>query len=535
MMEGWQSGQFVTYADLPDWPGPQWSYLLVPGWRELAGRPLPEIVAAQWRKTQEHLLRDMADIEPGALRALNLADFLAKPEETLRAICDFAGVAFDRSPPADLPFSMHTLTAPAPDKWRAREKELAPVLPALAPIADRARQFVAARDLHTVPPQSLAAQVSMAPSSAAPVAPPSLPTPESDPARFASVHTHNLPEILRYLNLSLLVTNYQGGNLIALRADGATVNLHFAHFAKPMGLAVTRDRLMVGTESGIREFRNIPAVSQRLQPPNLHDAVYVYRKHHVTGDINIHEMAIGAEDECWFVNTRFSCLCTLDADTSFRPRWRPNFISALAPEDRCHLNGLAMVDGKPRWLTALGDTDAPQGWRANTKNGGIVIDYETRDVIVRGLSMPHSPRWYRDRFWILESGKGSLATIDLASGKVETVARLPGFTRGLDFVGPLAFVGLSQLRETNPLTDIPITEENIDRMSGVWVVNIETGETIALLKFGDAVQELFAVQAIPNVVYPDIVDEGEELLQTIFSLPDDAYRDVRYVPPTKSA
>ena len=158
-----------------------------------------------------------------------------------------------------------------------------------------------------------------------------------------------------------------------------------------------------------------------------------------------------------------------------------------------------MVDGKPRWLTALGETDGPQGWRANTKNGGVVIDYATRDVIVRGLSMPHSPRWYRDRFWILESGKGSLATIDLASGKVETVARLPGFTRGLDFVGPLAFVGLSQLRETNPLTDIPITDENIDRMSGVWVVNIETGETIALLKFGDAVQELFAVQAIPNV------------------------------------
>jgi len=538
MIEGWQSGQFVTYADLPQWPGPKWSYLLVPGWRELAGRPLPEIVAAQWRATQEHLLRDMADIDPAAIRALNLADFLAKPDETLRAICDFAGVTFDRSPPAELPFSMHTLTAPAPDKWRTREGELAPVLPALAPVAEKARHFVAVRDLFASPakpPQNLASQVSVAPAAGAPAAAAGLPTPDSDPAKFASVHTHNLPEILRYLNTSLLVTNYQGGNLIALRADGATVNTHYAHFAKPMGLAVTRDRLMIGTETGVREFRNIPSVAQRLEPPHRHDAVYIYRKHHVTGDIDIHEMAIGADNECWFVNTRFSCLCTLDADTSFRPRWRPNFISALAPEDRCHLNGLAMADGKPRWLTALGATDGAQGWRANTKNGGVVIDYATRDVIVRGLSMPHSPRWYRDRFWILESGKGSLATIDLASGKVETVARLPGFTRGLDFVGPLAFVGLSQLRETNPLTDIPITDENIDRMSGVWVVNIETGETIALLKFGDAVQELFAVQAIPNVLYPDIVDEDDELLQTIFALPDDAYRDVRYVPPAKSA
>jgi uncharacterized protein (TIGR03032 family) len=538
MMEGWQSGQFVTYADLPDWPGTKWSYLLVPGWRELAGRPLAEIVAAQWRTTQEHLLREMEAIEPDAIRALNLADFLAKPEETLRAICAFAGVDFDRAPAAELPLSLHTLTAPAPGKWRAREGELAPVLPGLASVADRSRRFVVARDLFAAPtasPAASSALVSMAPAANAPDAAAGLARREYEPEKFASVHTHNLPEILRLLNTSLLVTNYQGGNLIALRADGATVNTHYAPFAKPMGLAVTRDRLMIGTETGVREFRNIPSVAQRLEAPQRHDAVYVYRKHHVTGNIDIHEMAIGTDNECWFVNTRFSCLCTLDADSSFRPRWRPGFISALAPEDRCHLNGLAMVDGSPRWLTALGETDGPQGWRGNTKNGGVLIDYASREVIVRGLSMPHSPRWYRDRLWILESGKGSLAAVDLATGTVETVARLPGFTRGLDFVGPLAFVGLSQLRETNPLTDIPITDENIDRMSGVWVVNIETAETIALLKFGDAVQELFSVQAIPNVVYPDILDEDEELLQTVFSLPDDAYRDVRYVPPTQGA
>jgi uncharacterized protein (TIGR03032 family) len=207
------------------------------------------------------------------------------------------------------------------------------------------------------------------------------------------------------------------------------------------------------------------------------------------------------------------------------------FISALSPEDRCHLNGLAMMDGQPKWLTALGETDDVGGWRKNTKDGGVVIDYATREVIVRGLSMPHSPRWYRNQFWILESGRGSLATIDLATGKVTTVARLPGFTRGLDFAGPLAFIGLSQLRETNPLTDIPITDENIDRMSGVWVVNVETAETIAILKFGDAVQEIFAVQAIPGVQFPEIVDEDAELLQTVFALPDEAYKDIRFIVP----
>ena len=124
----------------------------------------------------------------------------------------------------------------------------------------------------------------------------------------------------------------------------------------------------------------------------------------------------------------------------------------------------------------------------------MLLDYETRDVVVRGLAMPHSPRWYRNRLWVLESSRGTLATVDPASGKVEIVARVPGFARGLDFVGPLAFIGLSQLRETNTFTDIVINEDNADRRSGVWVVNIENGETIAILKFGEAVQEIFAVQ-----------------------------------------
>ena len=547
MIEGWQSGRFVTYRELPDWKGPDWSYLLVPGWRDLTPRPLGDIVAAQWRITQERLLRDMAAIAPEAIRALSLDDFLADPERSLRAICHFAGVRFDRPPPADMPLSMHTLTPPGPDKWRSHEDVLAPLLPSLSPVADQARKFVAGRNLFAIeatlvetqagapreapPPQARALPQSA--DSAPPAARP--PTPETNPEQFASMHTNNLPDILRHLNISLLVTNYQGGNLIALRPDGATINTHYLHFAKPMGLAVNRDRLMIGTETGIREFRNIPAVAERLVPPNRNDAVYVYRKHHVTGDINVHEMALGTGNECWFVNTLFSCLCTLDVESSFRPRWRPGFISAFSPDDRCHLNGLALVNGQPRWLTALGATDTDQGWRANTKDGGVVIDYATRDVIVRGLSMPHSPRWYRNRFWILESGRGSLATIDLASGKVTTVARLPGFTRGLDFVGPLAFVGLSQLRETNPLTDIPITDENVERMSGVWVVNIETGETIAILKFGDAVQEIFAVQAIPGVLFPEVIDEDADLLPTIYALPDEAYKDVRYVaPPVKA-
>jgi uncharacterized protein (TIGR03032 family) len=102
---------------------------------------------------------------------------------------------------------------------------------------------------------------------------------------------------------------------------------------------------------------------------------------------------------------------------------------------------------------------------------------------------------YQGRLWFLESGNGSLATMDPATGDVTTIAELPGFTRGLDFLGPFAFIGLSQVRESAIFSGIPLTQRPDERNCGVWVVNIETGQTVAFLKFEDAVQEIFAVQS----------------------------------------
>jgi len=157
------------------------------------------------------------------------------------------------------------------------------------------------------------------------------------------------------------------------------------------------------------------------------------------------------------------------------------------------------------------------------------------DAVAGGLSMPHSPRWHHGRLWLLESGRGSLATVDLASGKIETVARVPGFTRGLDFIGPLAFIGLSQLRETNAFTDIPITDDNSERLSGVWVVNIDTGRTVAFLKFSRTVQEIFAVQTLRGALFPGVVDEDDALLKTTYVLPDAALKEIRLTAAAPNA
>ena len=340
-----------------------------------------------------------------------------------------------------------------------------------------------------------------------------------------SVHTTNFPEILNQLGISLVVSTYQAGKLIVLRADNNTINTHFRTFDRPMGLAVDREKLAIGTAYQIIELRNVPAVAQKLEPLGKHDACYLPRRTHITGDIDIHEMAY-ANDELWFINTRFSCLCTLDKINSFVPRWRPNFINAYDLSDRCHLNGLSIRNNRPQYITALGETNEAAGWRKNKANGGILIDIPSNEIICRGLSMPHSPRWYREELWVLESGNGSLAKVDLSSGKLTTVAQVPGFTRGLAFWENLAFIGLSQIRETAVFSGLPITKSLTERNCGVWVVNINTGEIIAFLRFESGVQEIFAIGIIPGFLFPEVINWDDQLLGTTYILPDEALQEV---------
>ncbi len=357
---------------------------------------------------------------------------------------------------------------------------------------------------------------------------PSAPVPESAPATsdpLRSVHTAGFPEILAQFGISVLVTTYQAGRLVILRNDGGVLNTHFRMFTKPMGLALARNRLAIGCEMEIREFHNVPAAAAKIEPYGKHDVAFMPRTAHGTGDVQIHEMA-WIDDDLWFVNTRFSCLCTRNPIYSFRPCWRPRFVSRLAADDRCHLNGMCVVENRPKYVTALGETDEPGGWRQNKRDGGIVIDVAEQKIIARGLSMPHSPRWYRDRLWVLHSGTGGFGTIDPATGHYASFAELPGFTRGLTFAGPLAFIGLSQVRESAIFSGIAIAERPpAERTCGVWVVNIETGEIVAWVKFEDAVQEIFAVEVLTNARFPDVVIDNRELLSGTFVLPDDALAD----------
>jgi uncharacterized protein (TIGR03032 family) len=310
-------------------------------------------------------------------------------------------------------------------------------------------------------------------------------------------HSLNVAPLLARLEASLLISTYQAGKLVVVggRHDGLSMAFH--NFEHPMGVAAKPGSIAVAGRTQVWFLRNKPDIAPRLDPPGTFDACFLTQLAQMTGEIQAHEMA-WARDELWVVNTLFSCLCTLHSSYSFVPRWRPPFISGLAPEDRCHLNGLAMADGKPKYVTAMSETDTPAGWRPDKVNTGCLIDVPTGRTVARGFAMPHSPRVYRGNVWLLDSGRGRLVRVDPADGSVETVAELPGYTRGLAFCGGLAMVGLSKIRETSTFGGVPIAEDRQKLKCGVAVVDLGTGRTVSMLEFKSGVDEIFDVAVLPG-------------------------------------
>jgi uncharacterized protein (TIGR03032 family) len=314
-------------------------------------------------------------------------------------------------------------------------------------------------------------------------------------------YSRALPPLLGQLGVSLLVSTYQAGKVVAVGAHQEELTLTYHNFERAMGLAVRPDRIAVGARAQVWLLRSAPELASRVEPAGRHDACFLTRSSHFTGEVQAHELA-WAGDDLWVVNTAFSCLCTLDDAHSFVPRWRPPFVSALASEDRCHLNGMALENGRPRYVTALAETDAPQGWRPNKARSGVLIDVPSGQTVARGFAMPHSPRVHGGRVWVLHSGAGQLVVVDPTSGTWQTVAELPGYTRGLAMHDRYAFVGLSKIRETSTFGGMPIAERRRELKCGVGVVDLTTGRLAAHLEFVTGVEEIFDVQVLPGTRCP---------------------------------
>jgi uncharacterized protein (TIGR03032 family) len=245
----------------------------------------------------------------------------------------------------------------------------------------------------------------------------------------------------------------------------------------------------------------IPAWAERG-----YDVAYVPRIGYTTGDIDIHDIAVDAGGRVIFVCTLFGCLATLSERASVQPLWRPAFLSALVPEDRCHLNGLAMRDGRAAYVTAVADSDVVDGWRDRRRDGGCVVDVAANEIVARGLSMPHSPRWNRGRLWLVNSGTGELGSIDLTTGRFEPIAFCPGYLRGLAFVGDYAVVTLSKPRHVTfhgLELDERLQQRGAEPQCGLQVIDLRTGTIAHWLRLdGSLVTELYDVVVLPGVRQP---------------------------------
>ncbi|MEH1862337.1 MAG: TIGR03032 family protein [Nostoc sp.] len=320
---------------------------------------------------------------------------------------------------------------------------------------------------------------------------------------------------------SVAITTYQAGKLALVGWNGEQITMLLRQFSKPMGLAVNGSRLALASHHEVCLLANAPALAYEFleDQPGRYDALYLPRMAYFTGDLNIHDLEFGREG-LWIVNTRFSCLSALSPDFSFVPRWHPKFISEVVPEDRCHLNGLAMVDGKPKYVTALGATDTVGGWRPGKANGGVVVEVESNEIIVDGLSMPHSPIWHDGFLWLLNSGAGEIWRIHPESGDKQVVCVLPGFLRGLCCVGYYALVGLCQIRERHIFGGLPITQRFEKLLCGVAVVDLRNGQQVGMLKFTAGCQELYDVQFLAGVQRPMVLNSERKEIRQAFTAPE---------------
>jgi uncharacterized protein (TIGR03032 family) len=334
-------------------------------------------------------------------------------------------------------------------------------------------------------------------------------------------------------NLSLAFTTYQAGKLlfVGLQQDGK-LSIFERTFNRCMGLYAHESSLYMSSLYQLWRFENT------LMPSQVHggyDAMYVPQLAYVTGDLDIHDVVLSDlsypiphEASCLpsqkpiFVNTLFSCLGAVSETHSFLPLWQPPFISKLAAEDRCHLNGLALRDGLPRYVTAASQSDVADGWRDHRSSGGCVMDIESNEILLSGLSMPHSPRWHQDKLWLLNSGTGEFGYADLDRGKFVPVAFCPGYLRGFAIHGDFAIVGISQPRHNKTFSglelDEKLQEKKAEPRCGLLVIDLRSGDTVHSLRIDGVILELYDIVVLPGIRRPMAIGLRTEEIQRVLSV-----------------
>jgi len=326
-------------------------------------------------------------------------------------------------------------------------------------------------------------------------------------APFSASYSPQLPELLLSLNCTIALTTYQAGKLVFIspNPDKERLTTLPRTFQKPMGVAVNGNSLVLASKDEVILFENSRDLAVHYpNKQNTYDSLFLPRITFYTGQVDMHDIAFG-NDGVYAINTSFSCLCKVDGNYNFKPIWQPPFIDKLVSEDRCHLNGLVMVDGKPKYVTGLGQTNTHQGWRNNIVGGGFLMDIETNEIILEGLAMPHSPRMYNNELYLLLSASGEFIKINIEEKSYEVIKKFDGFCRGLSIYNDYAFIGFSKLRK-NSSTFAKLSFSDKADFSGIKIIHLPTQAEVGEVKYQTSVDEIYEVAVLPNMIRPNILN-----------------------------
>ncbi len=332
--------------------------------------------------------------------------------------------------------------------------------------------------------------------------------------------SRQLTNWLHEQKISLALTTYQAGKLFLLGMQpNGRLSVFERTFNRCLGLWSNGQTIWMSSLYQLWRFENVIDPGQSVSG---YDRLYVPQIGYTTGDLDIHDVAVEDSGRVVFVNTLFGCLATISETHSFVPLWKPPFISRLAAEDRCHMNGLALENGKARYVTCVSQSDVADGWRDRRHDGGCVIDVQTSEIVATGLSMPHSPRVYRDKLWLLNSGTGHFGYIDRATGKFEQVAFCPGYLRGLSFHGDYAIVGISKSRENKTFSGLDLDKNlkasDSEARCGIQIIDLRTGDTPHWIRIEGVVVELYDVVALQNVIRPQALGFKTDEIRRVLRL-----------------
>jgi uncharacterized protein (TIGR03032 family) len=334
-------------------------------------------------------------------------------------------------------------------------------------------------------------------------------------------YSSSFPEFLHKNNISIIFSTYQAGKVIIVGSvNGRSLQLFAKNFSRPMGIALKNNQLAIANKSKVDLFSNSSVLAKSFrQKPNYYDTLFVPQAAYFTGMADIHEIEWGNEG-LWAVNTAFSCLCLMDEKYSFVPKWKPNFISEITPEDRCHLNGFAMKEGKPAYITLFDQTDEKEGWRNGNTETGIIMNVESQKVIADKLPMPHSPLLHGNSLFFLLSASGEVMELNTITNELKQITKLDNFIRGISIFENYLIIGASELRESsNSFQNLAISNKNCP--SGIYIIDRFTGEQVAKLTFTDLIKEIFSVKVLTDVANAAMITEKDEWAHQFIYAPDD--------------